>query len=92
MQSKFNISSYYRVLTLHKKFSIKDFFSLCDPIRSFLRIWSHLLKKTLMENFMFAERELSLPSALATPSSLPLPAFIYSSRFRWTTMCHPEYM
>ena len=25
------------------KFYIKDFFSKCDPIRSFLRIWSHLL-------------------------------------------------
>ena len=31
------------------KFSIKDFFSKCDQIRSFLRIWSHLLKKSLME-------------------------------------------
>ena len=27
------------------KFSSKDFFSKCDQIRSFLRIWSHLLKK-----------------------------------------------
>ena len=35
------------------KFSIKDFFSKCDQIRSFLRIWSHLLKKSLIENFMF---------------------------------------
>ena len=30
------------------KFSIKDFFSKC-----FLRIWSHLLKKFLMKNFIF---------------------------------------
>ena len=37
------------------KFSIKDFFSKCDQIRSFLRIWSHLLKKSLMENFIFCE-------------------------------------
>ena len=29
------------------KFLIKDFFSKCDQIRSFLRIWSHLLKKIL---------------------------------------------
>ena len=29
------------------KFSIKDFFSKC------LRIWSYLLKKSLMENFIF---------------------------------------
>ena len=35
------------------KFSIKDFFSKCDQIGSFLRIWSHLLKKSLMENFIF---------------------------------------
>ena len=34
------------------KFSIKDSFSKCDQIRSFLRIWSHLLKKSLMENFI----------------------------------------
>ena len=35
------------------KFSIKDSFSKYDQIRSFLRIWSHLLKKSLMENFHF---------------------------------------
>ena len=34
------------------KFSIKGFFSICDQIRSFLRIWSHLQKKSLMENFI----------------------------------------
>ena len=34
-------------------FSIKDFFSKCDQISSFLRIWSHLLKKSLKENFIF---------------------------------------
>ena len=35
------------------KFSIKDFFSKCDQIRSFLQIWSRLLKKSSMENFIF---------------------------------------
>ena len=35
------------------KFSIEDFFSKCDEIRSFRRIWSHLMKKSLMENFIF---------------------------------------
>ena len=35
------------------KFSIKGFFSKCDQIRSFSRIWSHSLKKSLMENFIF---------------------------------------
>ena len=31
----------------------KDFFRKCDHIRSFLRIWSHLLKKFILENFIF---------------------------------------
>ena len=35
------------------RFSIKDFFSKCDQIHRKLRIWSHLLKKPLMENFNF---------------------------------------
>ena len=43
------------------KFSIKDFFSKCDQIRSFLCsflrsflwIWLHLLQKSLIENFIF---------------------------------------
>ena len=47
------------------EFYIKNFFSKCDQIRSFLRIWSHLLKKFLMENFIFCvvlnvNRKLSL--------------------------------
>ena len=35
------------------KFSFKDFFSKCDKIRRKLQIWSHLLKKSLMENLFF---------------------------------------
>ena len=35
------------------KFSIADSFSKFDQIRSFMRIWSHLLKKSVMENFIF---------------------------------------
>ena len=35
------------------KFLIADFFSKCDLIRRKLQIWSHLLKKSLMENFIF---------------------------------------
>ena len=41
------------------KFSIKDFFSKCDQIRSFLRIWLHLLKKSLMEIFILYEVKVS---------------------------------
>ena len=35
------------------KFSIKDFFSKCDQLRSKLRVWSPLLKKSLMEPLNF---------------------------------------
>ena len=43
-----------RQLTAQKmKFSIKDFFRKCDQIGRKLRIWSHLPKKSLMENFIF---------------------------------------
>ena len=35
------------------KFSIKDILKKCDQIRSFLRIWPDLLKKSFMENFIF---------------------------------------
>ena len=39
--------------TAQKMFSINVFSSKCEQISSFLRIWSHLLKKSLMENFIF---------------------------------------
>ena len=41
------------------KFSIEDFFSKCDQIRGFLRIWSNLLKKSLMENSIFCATNVS---------------------------------
>ena len=46
-------NSLNKVTAQKMKLSIKDFFSKCDQIGSFLRIWSHLLKKYLMENFIF---------------------------------------
>ena len=36
------------------KFSIKDFFSKCDQICRKLQIWSDLLRKSLIENFIFS--------------------------------------
>ena len=36
------------------KLFMKDFFSKCDQIRKKLWIWSHLLKKYLIENFFCA--------------------------------------
>ena len=56
----------FRVLTVEcltaqkMKFSIKDFLTICDQICSLLRIWSHLLKKFLMENFIFCAVSTSL--------------------------------
>ena len=35
------------------KFPNEEFFSQCDQIRRKLRIWSHWLKNSLMENFIF---------------------------------------
>ena len=35
------------------KFPIKYHFSKCDQICSYLQIWSQLLKKSFMENFIF---------------------------------------
>ena len=35
------------------RFSIEDFSSKYDQIRRKLPIWSHILKKSLMENFIF---------------------------------------
>ena len=41
------------------KFSNKDFLSKCDQIHRKQRIWSHLLKKSLMKNFIFCAVVLS---------------------------------
>ena len=35
------------------EFSIKDLSSKCDQIRRKLRIWSHLLERSIMENLIF---------------------------------------
>ena len=44
----------YLINTAEKvKFSINNFLSKCDQIRSFQQICSHLLKKSLIENFIF---------------------------------------
>ena len=37
------------------KFSIKNFFSKCDQIRSFLGIWSHLLKNPWWKTYFFVQ-------------------------------------
>ena len=59
------------------KFSIKDFFSKCDQVNRKLRIWSQLLKKSLIENFVFravdhalriGEKKPKKPHATAAPN------------------------
>ena len=51
MMRKFSLLT---VQTAQKmKFYIKDFLSKYDQIRRKLRIWSHLIKKSLMESFIF---------------------------------------
>ena len=60
---------------------IKEFFSKCYLTRSFLRICSHLLKKSLMENFIFC-------AVCAHFSCYWLP--IYHSFI--SSLCSPEYL
>ena len=47
-----NLANFLTNTARKMKFSNEDFFSKCDQIRRKLRIWSHLLKKFLMENFI----------------------------------------
>ena len=44
------------------KFSIKDFFSKSEQICRKLWIWAHLLKKSLIENFVFCAVAIALAS------------------------------
>ena len=46
------------------RFSITDFFSKCDQIRWKLQIWSHLLKKSVIVNFIFCAVMLQKRGAL----------------------------
>ena len=50
---QFYMKNYHTYTAQNIKFSIKDFFSKCDQILNFLRILSHLLKKSLTKNFIF---------------------------------------
>ena len=75
------------------EFSINDFFSKCDQIRRILQIWSHLLKKFFMENFISSALNLKLTSQgilhyyswsvdlSESFSQLIMPLFIFSQYF-----------
>ena len=85
-------------------FSIKDLFSKCDRIRRKLRIWSHLLKKSLMKNFIFCavKKFLTLPQVtlnflenILKSKSLPTLLRIFGSiiltiSFKIFRSSHPE--
>ena len=58
---KFTINMSLPLTAQKMKFSIKDFFSKCDQIHRKLRIRSHLLKKFLIENFIFFVQWVFLP-------------------------------
>ena len=52
------------------EFFIRHFFSKCNQIRSFLRVCSHLPKKSLMENFIFCAVTIAAETLLEKTSSL----------------------
>ena len=58
-------------------FSIKDFFSKCDQIHKKLQIWSHLLKKSLMENFIFCVMKILPLYGKTHVRENPYPRIIY---------------
>ena len=76
--------SYFYTITLHtKKFFIKDFFHKCDQMRRKLRIWSHLLKKYLMENFIFC-------TVLWLPYTLPVALLLINFDFAFLMLVFIE--
>ena len=53
---KYHFETSKKYYTAQKnEFLFKDFFIKCDQIRRILQIWSHLLKKSLIENFIFMQ-------------------------------------
>ena len=64
-----------RTTAQKSKFSIRDFFSKCDQICRKLQIWSYILKKLLMGNFIFVQWKFEgycvyLRKAIAAPTFL----------------------
>ena len=67
------------------KFYIKDFFNKCDRIRRKLCIWSHLLKKPLVENFMFCAVLFPYPLCLFNPVSFFYLGFLLRTSTNYRT-------
>ena len=71
------------------KFFIKNFFSKCDQIRRKMRILSHLLKKSIIENFIFCAVKIFLPPLpilLEHLSSSPLLFDFLSLKMRYINL------
>ena len=63
---------------------IKDFFSKCDQISRKLRIWSHLLKKSLIENLIFCAVDFDLNASLGRYLKAPIGLlFIEHFKHNW---------
>ena len=70
------------------KFSIKDFFGKCDQIHRKLRIWSHLLKKYLIENLIFCAEYKNVVKALEHSLIYRDHYFVSAIRcIRWLSIC-----
>ena len=85
------------------KFSVKDIFSKCDQIRRKLRIWSQLLKKSLIENFIFCAVTLYLQSSCVWNicknndanskvnfQKMRIPLFMFHSKFLCVPLTNPK--
>ena len=59
------------------KFSIKDFFSKCDQVRRELQIWLHLLKKSLVKNFIFCAVIVTAPKTKVNQNKGKIPEAIF---------------
>ena len=66
----FSHTMFSNITAQKMKFPINDFFSKCDQIRSFLRIWSHLMKKSLMEHFIFCAVYCEVAPIIMLPHTL----------------------
>ena len=82
-----------RSTTQKMKFSIKDFFGKCDQIRSFLPIWSHILKNSLMKNLILygVKQNDSIQNFTQIVNQFILPSGNWYWNFHIIFMCHALY-
>ena len=87
------VRAWFTICTAQKnKFSVKDFFSKCDQIHSFLQIWSHLLNKCFMENSIFVKcwldvKEFAVSKLQWIQSGLQFPVFSFILGFSFSSTC-----